>query len=196
MRASSRACALCFGIALVAGLAAVAGCSSEEHKEALAYDQAVAAGQTPDKDSFYARVAFAYRSGKDDWAKDKDLEFRIRKDAEIRARATFVNARPGTTYSVHLVWIRPDGRELFRRYAEATVAPADSAGFQAKVIYKKTDDMSYRLEDDQDSRKPSFTVETTLDISRGKKRETGEYLLRVYLDRRLLKEEVVTVVGS
>jgi hypothetical protein len=186
---------------LVLGLAAVLavgvmGCSSDEHDQALAYDQAVAAGEKPAKDAFHCRLVFHTRAGGDTWERDKDLEFRIRKDSEVRARASFENVRPGQTYTVHLVWIRPDGAELFRRFAEATVSAADSGGYVAEVVYKKADNLPYRKVDRQESKTPSFDVETVLDISRAKKRETGEYLLRVYLDRRLLKEEIFTVVGS
>jgi hypothetical protein len=177
-------------------LAAVGGCSSDEHEQALAYDQAVAAGATPAKEAFHCRLLFHTRSGDDKWERDKDLEFRIRKESEVRARASFENVRPGQTYAVHLVWIRPDGRELFRRYAEATVAAGDSGGYVANVVYKKADHLPYRNVDLQESKTPSFDVDSVFDISRSKNRETGEYLLRVYLDRRLLKEEIVTVVGA
>ena len=126
-------------LGLMIVLAAVGGCSSEEHEQALAYDQAVAAGEKPAKDGFHCRLVFHTRSGDDKWERDKDLEFRIRKESEVRARASFENVRPGQTYAVHLVWIRPDGRELFRRYAEATVAAGDSGGYVADVVYKKAD---------------------------------------------------------
>ena len=179
-------------LVLVAGLS---GCSSEEHEQALAYDQAVAAGEKPAKDGFHSRLVFHSRTGDDKWERDKDLEFRIRKESEIRARVSFENVRPGQTYTVHLVWIRPDGKELFRRFAEATVAAADS-GYVADVVYKKADHLPYRKTERQESKTPSFDVESVFDISRSKNRETGEYLLRLYLDRRLLKEEVVTIVGS
>ncbi len=64
------------------------------------------------------------------------------------------------------------------------------------MVYKKADHLPYRKAERQESKTPSFDVESVFDISRSKNRETGEYLLRVYLDRRLLKEEVVTIVGS
>lgn len=184
-------------LALLIAMAAttLGGCSSEEHEQALAYDQAVAAGEKPDKASFHCRLLFHDRSGDKDWERNRDLEFRIRKNSDVRARASFENVRPGQTYAVHLVWIRPDGRELFRRYAEATVSAADS-GFVADVEYRQADHLTYRKLDRQTAKTPSFDVETVFDISRAKNRETGEYLLRVYLDRRLLKEEIVTVVGS
>ena len=85
---------------------------------------------------------------------------------------------------------------MFRRYAETTVSAADSGGYVADVVYKKADDLAYRQHDRQETKTPSFRVESVFDISREKNRESGEYLLRVYLDRRLLKEETITVVGS
>ncbi len=186
---------LVLGLAIVLA-AVVTGCSSEEHEQALAYDQALAAGEKPAKDGFHTRLTFHSRTGDDKWERDKDLEFRIRKESEVRARASFENVRPGQTYTVHMVWIRPDGKELFRRFAEATVAAANSGGYVADVVYKKADHLTYRKMDRQASKTPSFDVESVFDISRSKNRETGEYLLRLYLDRRLLKEEIVTIVGS
>ena len=185
---------LVLGLAVVLA-AGLLGCSSEEHEQALAYDKAVLAGEKPAKDGFHVRLAFHNRAGDDKWERDKDLEFRIRKESEVRARASFENVRPGQTYAVHFVWIRPDGQELFRRYAEATVSAADS-GYVADVVYKKADQLPYRKAERQESKTPSFDVESVFDISRSKNRETGEYLLRLYLDRRLLKEEIVTIVGS
>jgi hypothetical protein len=193
MRSMRRGVALGFAVVLAVGLG---GCSSEEHEQAVAYDQALAAGETPGKDGFHARLMFYTRTTEKKWERDKDLEFRIRKESEVRARASFENVRPGQTYAVHLVWIRPDGRELFRHYAEATVAAGDSGGYVADVVYKKADNLPYRKLDEQRSKTPSFDVESVFDISRSKNRETGEYLLRLYLDRRLLKEEIVTIVGS
>jgi hypothetical protein len=184
---------LCLVMVMAAGLT---GCSSEEHDQALAFDQAVAAGEKPARDGFHSRLVFHERTGEDKWDRDKDLEFRIRKESELRARASFENVRPGQTYTVHLVWIRPDGKELFRRFAEATVAAGDSGGYVAEVVYKKADHLPYRKVERQESKTPSFDVESVFDISRSKKRETGEYLLRLYFDRRLLKEEIVTIVGS
>lgn len=186
---------LTLAAATLLAMLALSGCSSDEHEQALAYDQAVAAGEKPDKESFHCRLLFHERSGDKDWERNKDLVFSIRKKSEVRARASFERVRPGQTYGVHLVWIRPDGRELFRRYAEATVAASDS-GYVADVVYRKADHLTYRSVDRQLAKTPSFDVESVFDISRGKKRESGEYLLRVYLDRRLLKEEIVTITGS
>ncbi len=59
--------------------------------------------------------------------------------------------------------------------------------------YKDAWDLGYErtrnfLDDD-----PAFELTSVLDISREKERPLGDYVLRIYLDRRLLKEIPFTV---
>jgi hypothetical protein len=208
----------------------LAGCTTDEADEARAHATAVADGQAADPDAFHVDVELARRYTGSKWREDKDHVFTIKDESHVRARVEFHNVRPERTYSVHMVWIKPDGEEAFRRYAEvrrhlvnlpAGVEP-DSTGalpetFVAALtsrwgekaatriaerlaedptepvpaterVYRDAEDLgdtSARVYIDQD---PSFRIYAYLNISREKERPLGDYLLRIYLDRRLLRE--------
>jgi len=112
------------GSVLAVGLAALitlTGCSTDEAKDAARHAELIAAGDTTAAASlFHTEVAFFRRYAKAGWKPDRDRVFTIKDESQIKAEATLHNLRPERTYSVHVVWIRPDGEELFRRYAEIT----------------------------------------------------------------------------
>lgn len=223
---------------LILVLLATLGCETDERREDRAYDALAAAGaDVDDSELFHCEVDLYRRYTGSTWMHDKDHVFTIKDESHVKAEVNLYNPRPGRTYSVHLAWIRPDGREIFRRYAEVTrhlvslpeaVVP-DSAGvlprqvvrelegrFGAEeaeriarhlardpevavpvneVVYRKAVDLGYesrRLQVDADER---LNVDSRLNISREKQREAGAYVLRVYLDRRLLSETPFTVEG-
>jgi len=213
-------------------LAFVAGCTSEEADEAARFHATMASeGDTKAVDDlFRTEVVLFRRYTGDKWRLDKDHVFTVKDESHVRAEVELVNLRPERTYSVHLAWIRPDGKEMFRRYAEITrhlvslpmgLLP-DSTGALPKAVIRNLEDR-WGEEDAQRiaerlARDPQATVPVTervykkavdlgyartkvslrsaatekltsnLKISREKQREPGAYLLRVYLDRRLLQE--------
>ncbi len=183
-------------LALMLLTVALGGCDTREAQQQAAHEQALAAGEKAPADQFHITTTFSRRYTKKHWLRDKDLEFRIKKTSRVRARVTFHDVRTDRLYSAHLVWIRPDGRELYRRYAEVAVTPADSGGYDIDIAWKKAVDLHHSRHELQHVKAPSFMLESIFDISRAKHRETGEYLLRIYLDRQLLKEETITIVGS
>jgi len=117
------------GAALLLGLAAAivlvlqGGCDTPEATEAVRHAELLDAGEDATAAAaglFHADVAFHRRYSDGKWRRDRDLVFTIKDRSHVRARVALQNVRPERTYSVHLVWLRPDGRELFRRYAEVT----------------------------------------------------------------------------
>jgi len=102
-------------------LALGSGCATDEPSEAARHAELMAAGDTlAAAKLFHADVEFYRRYAKPGWKLDRDREFTIKDESQIRANVTFHNLRADRTYSVHLVWIKPDGGEAFRRYAEVT----------------------------------------------------------------------------
>lgn len=97
---------------------AMIGCSTEEERSALRHAEAVAAGDVADDALFRVDVQLFYRTAGTRWRLSEQRVFPIRDESSIKAEVTLHNIRPQRTYSCHLVWIRPDGREMFRRYAE------------------------------------------------------------------------------
>ncbi len=116
-----RAAALLLGLAAASALVLLGGCDTPEAGEAARHAELLAAGgDTVAAGLFHADVAFHRRYSDGKWRRDRDLVFTVKDRSHVRARVALQNVRPERTYSVHLVWLRPDGRELFRRYAEVT----------------------------------------------------------------------------
>ncbi len=223
--------------AIAAALLAGVGCETEDRLESLAFENRLAEGYTSVQDAelFRPDVTLFRRYTGSKWRLDKDHIFTVKDESHVKASVLFENMRPERTYSLHLVWIRPDGREMFRRYAEVTrhsvslpdgVVP-DSTGtlpgyFTRKLagkfgdehaatigarlgadpdtvvtvnetVYKKAVDLGYANRKLALDAEPQFKLESRLNISRERERELGEYILRIYLDRRLLHETPFTV---
>jgi hypothetical protein len=228
-----------WGLALLLGgalLGAVGGCESQEAAEARRHAELLAAGDEDAAEGLFGAEIDLYRRHADgEWRRDRDGVFEIRDESHVRARVTLRNVRPERTYAVHLVWVRPDGRELFRRYAELTRTlvslPAgvalDSTGALPRAFVRRLErrfgeerggeiaadlaaapagtvvvnlrryldavdlgheDLLVRVQDSDRLRAYS-----QFNISRERQREVGEYRLRVFLDRRLLREVPVTI---
>ena len=212
------------------------GCESEDRQEALLYANLEAAGDAPEPaELFHTDVTLYRRYTGSKWRLDKDHVFTVKDESHIKARIGFRDVRPDRTYSVHLAWIRPDGREMFRRYAEVTrhqvglplgVTPDSTGALPAtviadlarrfgekravtigerlaaepgvlvpvtEVVYKKAVDLGYASRKFSLSDEPRFDLQSRFNISREKERELGDYLLRIYLDRRLLQEIPFTI---
>jgi hypothetical protein len=131
------------------------------------------------------------KSGRRIGAGDK---FHIAKKSQVRAFADFGNVTPGRDYTVHLVWIRPDGREMFRRYAEVLPARIETGEYQAIVRWLDAEDLHKVRVDTLTGPEPAFTLESRFNISSEKNRQPGEYRFRVYLDRALLRDEPFKVL--
>ncbi len=222
-------------LTMMLGTLWLVGCTGEEADESRIYDAAVAAGEEPAADLFHVDVTLHRRYTGSKWMLDKDHVFTVKDESRIRAELEFRNVRPERTYSVHLVWIKPDGDEVFRRYAEVRrhlvslplgVQPDSTGALPPAVVkalaaqwgdeegarlatrlaadpeasvpvtvrtYKDAEDLGYERGKTYLDADPSFELTSTLVISRERERPLGDYLLRIYLDRRLLKEVPFTV---
>lgn len=224
------------GLVLVTMLGMACGCSTGEDRQASRHAELVGAGRADEaSDLFRVDVALQHRAAGGRWRTPAEPVFPIRDDSQVKAAVTLEPLRPGRTYSVHLVWIRPDGREMFRRYAEVTrhevslppgVLPdstgalpaswlrqherrwgheqagqlaallaADPAGVVGinDTVFKKPMDVQFAQHRLEIGGPAQVSLESRLDISRERERTPGLYLLRVYLDRRLLHEVPFTV---
>ncbi len=206
------------------------GCSTEEGEQARAHLLAEETGTEMDAGAFHCDVTLYRRYTGTEWLRDRDHVFNVKDESRVRARVEFENVRPERTYSIHMVWIKPGGKESFRRYAEvrrhllrlpqgvtpdstgtlpaatmnglverwgeddaASIARrlADAAGEAVPVterLYRDAEDLGdirRRVYLDPD---PEFSVWAYLNISREKERELGEWRLRIYLDRRFLRD--------
>lgn len=126
---------------------------------------------------------------------DVGHQFTIEDKSAVLAFADFIDLQPERDYTVHLVWIRPDGRELFRRFAEFRLSSADSA-WTATVLWKDALDLHDIKREELTVTAPSVTLDSTFNTSAERNRETGTYRFRVYLDRRLVREESFTLASG
>jgi hypothetical protein len=226
------------GAALLIGLAlmSLGGCETDDRLEALAYVERSAGGQDlTDTEHFHPEVTLYRRYTGSKWRRDKDHIFTVKDESHVRAQIDLQHLRPDRTYTIHLAWIRPDGREMFRRHAEVTrhlvtlpeavlpdstgalpaayvaqldrrwgaeqgaaiasrlAADPDAAVPVTERIYKKAEDLGYARTERSLTSEPTARLTSRLNISREKERLLGEYILRIYLDRRLLQEIPFTV---
>jgi hypothetical protein len=170
-------------------LLVLSGCEQEAVRLArlsAAKDSLVA---SPAEDHSLATVTFCRKIGSKTGKRIGVGEhFTIGGKARVTACVDFRNVSPGKNYAVHLVWIKPFGREVFRKYAEVEVAETET-GYRSVIHWRKADDLNYLREEIQESSEAAFTLTSRMTISPQKKRSPGIYTLRVYLHRELLTEK-------
>ncbi len=168
------------------------GCSSEEVKQV----KAAQLGQSLPEDAFTVETILcrkvSRKSGRRIGSGD---EFKVGKKSSVRALVDFDNVQQDRVYTVHLAWIRPDGREMFRKFAEVKQTASGEDGYMTVINWLKAENIHYVKADTLLSEDAEFTLQTKFNISEKKAREPGLYHFRVYLDRGLLLEEPFTVIG-
>ena len=190
------------GLLLALLLALVgAGCAGEEFSEAArpvpdSADEVSA--DLPDPDAgFGLDVVLCRKVGSKSGRRfGVGREFQVEEKSRVQALVDFRGVSAGRTYAVHLVWIRPDGRELFRRYAEAVPRPGADGKWRTAVAWREAEDLNHADFDTLVTDSAAFTLDSRLNISADREREPGEYRFRVYLDRRLLRDEAFTVLAA
>lgn len=178
---------------LAAAMILGAGCTSEEARQA---GSPMAKGLA-EGDAFGVSVTLCRKVGSKSGRRiGAGHEFTVAKKSGVKALVDFSNAKTDRTYTIHLVWIRPDGREMFRRFAEARPTTSDSGESFTMVRWLDAEDLHKVKVDSLAGTGGAFTLDSRLNISRNKNRTPGEYRFRVYLDRALLKEETFTVLAE
>ena len=142
---------------------------------------------------FGAEITFCRKIGRKSGKRIGTAErFETAEKRYVHGLVDFRNVRSHRLYALHLVWIKPGGKELFRRYAEVVIEPVTD-GYETVIRWKKAEDLAYLKEERRGSPQSAFTLASRLNISHSRQRIPGDYLLRVYLDRRLLLEKKFTL---
>jgi len=177
---------------LLAAALAAGGCESREANalRTARPGQAAAEGEPRLDVAFYGKVS--RKSGK---RSGESRTFTVADKARVYAFADFANLEADRDYTVHLAWIRPDGREMFRRFAEFRITVADS-GCGADIRWLDAVNLNDIEHEHQAVAGPGVSLDSTLNIDPDKGREPGEYRFRVYLDRRLVREEPFTILAG
>jgi len=171
--------------------AALTGCSSEESRCLTRVQRGIepAAGDFTLAVELCRKVS--RKSGRRIGVQD---EFEVRNRAYVHAFADFRNVRPGRDYTVHLVWIKPGGKELFRKFFEVRQTPGEE-GFETVINWLDAEDLHKIRTETQVSETPDFTLDSRYNISARRERKPGLHHFRVYLDRALVYEKPFTVLG-
>ena len=175
---------------LAATLLLMAGCASEEVKQvrAAALDEASA------EDTFTLTATLCRKVGSKSGRRiGVGSDFTMAKKSYVRAFVDIGNVKPDRPYTLHLAWIRPDGREMFRKYAEVRQNTGEAGDFRTVINWLDAEDLHKVRSDTLVNVGSDFTLESRFNISQSKERVPGLYRFRVYLDRGLLLEEPFTV---
>ncbi|MCB1184873.1 hypothetical protein KDM41_15710 [bacterium] len=179
----------------------LAGCAGDEYRQAAGATgpagQAEPGVDAAAGDGFGVDVVLCRKVGRKTGKRiGVGREFTMDDKARVQALVDFRGVRDGRTYTVHLVWIRPDGRELFRRYARATTRRQPDASWLTAVAWRDAEDLNHVRAETLMTDGPAFTLDSRLNIAPDREREVGDYLFRVYLDRRLLREEPFALLAA
>ena len=198
-------------LVLLLFLTTLGGCENEHVARLRAVGDDETAGTVtttePDQASdFNAEITLCRRIGRRSGRPiGESEEFYIDEKSAVQGVVRFDQVEPGRTHTVHLVWVKPDGKELYRRYADVVVidrvatdgAPVDvpeDERYEARITWKKAENLHYARNKSVIGAEPGFTLTSKFNISTRKQRDTGDYRLQVYLDRRLLLEKGFSVL--
>ncbi|MFH1841873.1 MAG: hypothetical protein ABIF77_01585 [bacterium] len=171
-------------IVLLAVAVFYGGCE-QDYGQAIHQDTGLSAAEATDQ--LQAEVVLCRRVSRSGKPLNPGREFSMTESGYVGAFVKFQGLETGRTYSIHLVWLKPDGAEIFRKYAEVELTEIDT-GYVTDIQWRKAEDFSYLRQKSQESETPEFYLDTRLNISAGKNREPGIYFFRVYVDRELFRE--------
>ncbi len=164
------------------------GCKTPEPKAVVAGDKA--------ENSFKASIELCRKVSKKSGKRiGLGNEFKMTRKSKVRAFVDVEGAVPGRTYTWHLSWVKPDGKEMFRKFAEVTMVEG-ADGYEAIIQWKKAENLHYLKETVVKSEDGSYSLPAKLNISASKERIPGTYRFQVYLDRKFLLEEEFEVLAN
>lgn len=111
--------------------------------------------------------------------------FTVGEKREVIACVDFREVTPERLEAIHLIWVDPNGREIFRKYAEVVVR-REGESYVAEIDWRKAEDLVRRDRVTQVVAEPGFSLVTRLSISPNRGRRPGRYKLHVYRHRELL----------
>jgi len=184
-------CILAFAMEL-----ALLGCEQDVVKQFQANQSALKQNEGLATDQFTASITFCKRVGKKTGRYiGRGHDFTMAEKSYVHGMVDFTNVPCDRTQSIHLVWIKPDGRELYRRYAEVLVTQT-SDGYFTLTKWLDAEDLGYLKEVSHETDEARFTLSSRLNTSKVKEREVGRYKLRVYWNRELLLEDSFQLTES
>ena len=114
----------------------------------------------------------------------------------VHGLVDFTGVSPNRTYVLHLVWVRPDGKDLFSKYAEVVQEKTSDSQVRTIITWLDAEDLHKIQRDTLNSVEGEFRLDSRLNISTSRNRTPGPHQLRVYLDRRFLMAKDFVVTGE
>lgn len=181
-------------------LALLAGCSQQDVQAVREAAVTEDGDAKLSDDALRAELVFCRRigakSGKRLEVGDRFEASDDERDRNIHAFVDLRNLPPGV-HQIHVVWLKPGGEELFRKYAEVSVAPADSARWRTQIVWKDGNNLRFaEPEEAVVGPAPDLTVSSRLNVAPDRKREPGTYAVKVYWNRELLLERSFAYVAA
>ena len=181
-------------LAAVAAVSLLGGCEQEIVKQFQAEQELVAAGGEVPAGRFWSEITFCRKIGKKTGKRiGRGDTFTMAAKSYVNGLVDFQNVPLDRIHSVHLVWIKPDGKEMFRKFAEVRQGREESGEFRTVINWLDAEDLHKIKSDTLLTAEPTFTLNSRFNTSLKKERAPGLYHFRVYLDRALLLEEPFTV---
>lgn len=175
-------CRMVFAAALLLG---AGGCEQAEVKAVREGGVATLA-----EEGFSAEVTFCRRVGSKTGKRiEIDESFPVRDGDKYRyvyGFADVAGAPLDRDHQLHLVWIKPDGTELFRRFGTVRVAAVED-GFRTRIVWQDAENL--HDEDPEEpvvSGRPLVSVSSRIDVRPERERDLGAYTLKIYWNRELL----------
>nr|MEE4269067.1 hypothetical protein [Candidatus Krumholzibacteria bacterium] len=195
-----------FLLLLLSALWLVTGCSSDEAREmalvsgqpregSLVLDSS--AQESPSMAGFSAEITLCRKVSKRSGRPiGEDVVFHPAARSYVNALVDFRGVKEDRTYVIHLVWVRPDGKDVFRKYVEVVPTISENGERQTLVTWLDAEKLHKVKRDTVAAEGAEFQLQTRLNISNKRARDPGQYALRVYLDRRFLGEKTFEVTAG
>jgi hypothetical protein len=181
---------------LMAGTLILGGCSQDTVQEHRAAEALLAGNPEAAQGMFHARLDFCRKVIKKSGKRiGLGTEFEMKRKSRVQAVIDFENVTPGYLYAVHMIWTKPDTKQMFRKYAEVVCEDNGEGGYVSTITWKKATDLHYVKENTFKSDRPAFSIKTHLNTSLSKARYPGEYTLMVFLHREQILEEKFILNG-
>lgn len=182
---------------LLSAIVLAAGCSSEEATRFLEEPESSAANMAAGYGDFSADITFSRKVGRKSGRPiGVGKSFAMTAKSYVHGMVDFRGIQLDRTYVVHLVWVKPDGKDVFMKYAEVVQSEFPEGGFQTVTTWLDAEDLHKVKADTLLREEPGFQLKSKLNISTKKNRIPGDYEFRVYLDRRFLIADGFQVTGD
>ncbi len=155
------------GIGLILlGMGALGACTDSDYRQAHATSTTTSLTAAADSTAFGVDVTLCRKIGRKTGRRiGAGTTFRMSEKSRVQAVVDFTNVTAGKDYTVHLVWIRPDGREMYRRFAEVRQEAVAAETFRTVVRWLDAEDLHKVRADTLAGAAPQFTLDSRLNTS-------------------------------